>query len=150
MCFSVLLWFIFWHHLNSVTGWFFDYMEFNMDIAMLQFFTAALIFHHWRHQVSIFLKLVLLNWIYLPIFFGDIYWCWQFFFSPFSLLCLSYAPQALCASICLEFAPLSQNIMAVWLVLEHNLFQVGHLNCSKDQNERWYEGQSVSQREGIK
>lgn len=37
MCSSVLLRFIFWHPLNSVTGWFFDYMEFNMDIAMLPF-----------------------------------------------------------------------------------------------------------------
>lgn len=139
MCSSGLLWFIFWHPLNSVMGWFFDSVEFNMDMAMLQF--LQLCWFSTTESVRFFFFLI--NIMQLDssanFFCCDINWCWQFFFSPFFLLCLLYAPQTSCSSVCLEFAPLSQNIMEVWLVFEYSLLKIGHSNCYKNQNQKWCE-----------
>lgn len=112
MCSSSLLWFISWHPLNSVTGWFFDSVEFNMDIAMLQFLqlrwfsaTANVRFSFIFFQINITQLGASANFFCCR----DIYWYWQFFFTPFFLLSPAYIPQAfLYSSVCLEFSPLSR------------------------------------------
>lgn len=95
----------------------------------------------------VFPKLKLCNWMHLSIFLWHLLVLTIFlftFFLPMPFICTSGF------FMCFNLSRVCSIIPAVWLVFEHSLFQVGHLNCYKDQNERWYEGQSVSQREGFK
>lgn len=113
MCSSGLLWFIFWHPLNSVMGWFFNSVEFNMDIAMLQFLqlhwfstTENVRFSFFFFQIYM-MQLYASAYIFLLLLFWHLLVLVIFIFA-FFLLYLSYAPQALWSSVCLEFAPLSR------------------------------------------